>query len=139
MAGNINMRIMEGYDHIISEKGNTYIALRKIQWTEEGPTKLDLRKYVTDTNGEEQIQKGVCFDDEAADELTKVLCETEYGKTKDIVSSIKNRDDFIPTIKKALSGQDISGLEEYTAGDIPVYDEEEYFDIRNEAEDILND
>lgn len=136
---NINMRIMEGYDHIISEKGNTYIALRKVQWTEDGPTKLDLRKYVTDSNGEEQIQKGVCFDDEAADELTKVLCETGYGKTKDIIAGIKDREDFIPTIKKSLSGKNIEGLEEFTDGDIPIDDEEEYFDIRNEAEDMLGD
>lgn len=132
----INMQIIDGYDHIISEKGNVFIALRKIKWSEDSDTKLDLRKYITTTDGGERCQKGVCFDDEAADELTKVLCETGYGDTREIIDSIKDRDNFMPSLCRSLSGDNKEMLQKaFPDMEFPEVSDDEledFIDIRNE-------
>ena len=55
---NICQTIIDEFDHIIQEKGNTYISLRKVKWFENSDVKLDLRKYVTNTDGSEKMMKG---------------------------------------------------------------------------------
>ena len=52
----ISQEIVDNFDYIISERGNTYISLRKVKWTPTSEPKLDLRKYVTKSDGNEQIQ-----------------------------------------------------------------------------------
>ena len=73
------------FDYTIDEKGNRYIALRKIDWGNKGEYKLDLRKYYASDAGE-KMSSGVTMTDEAADELTKVLLETGYGDDDEIAN-----------------------------------------------------
>lgn len=130
------MEIIDEYDYVIQEKGNTYVSLRKIKWGDNDP-KLDLRKYITDSNGDEKVQKGVCFEDEGAHELVKVLCETGYGDTKEIIDSIKDRDNFTESLCRSLSNDDRDLLERtFPDMEFPEIedDEEDYIDIRNEVE-----
>lgn len=131
---NLIMNIDPNYNHILTEHGNTFIALRKIQWTDKSDYKLDLRKYITKSDGEEQAQKGCCFDDETANELVKVLLETGYGNTDDIVDSIKDRADFNNSIARTLSTEQICLIRELKENNIDdIIDlDEKYYDIRSE-------
>lgn len=88
--GNFKYAIDKDFDHTIDEKGNTFIALRKIAWGDSENYKLDLRKYYTTEDGE-RMNKGVSFlTDEGPNELARVLIDTGYGNAMDIAESIKN-------------------------------------------------
>lgn len=88
--GNFKYAIDKNFDHTIDEKGNTFIALRKIAWGDSENYKLDLRKYYTTEDGE-RMNKGVSFlTDEGPNELARVLIDTGYGNAMDIAESIKN-------------------------------------------------
>ena len=91
------------FDYTIDEKGNTFIALRKIDWGNKGEYKLDLRKYYASEAGE-TMSKGVSFlTDEGPDELTKVLVETGYGDDTEIANTLlENRPNVIAKIKKEI-------------------------------------
>ena len=74
----------ENYNYNIDEKGNTFIALRKIDWRNSGNYKLDLRKYYSTENGE-RMSKGVSFlTEDGPNELTRVLLYTGYGDAMEI-------------------------------------------------------
>ena len=131
---NFVMNIDPNYNHILTEHGNTYVALRKIQWTDKSEYKLDLRKYVTASDGEEKAQKGCCFDDETAHELVKVLLQTGYGYTEDIIGAIKDRPDFNMGVARALEPEQIELIREIKENnkDEIIDLDEEYYDIRSE-------
>lgn len=118
------------FDYTIDEKGNTFIALRKIDWNNSGNYKLDLRKYYASESGE-TMSKGVSFlTDDGPDELTKVLIETGYGDDSEIANSIiENRPGILGRIYTAINNNPelVSGLEEEDLGesDDDYYDPEE--------------
>lgn len=88
--GNFKYAIDKDFDYTIDEKGNTFIALRKIAWGDSDNYKLDLRKYYTTEEGE-RMNKGVSFlTDEGPNELTRVLVDNGYGNAMDIAESIRN-------------------------------------------------
>ena len=90
------------FDYTIDEKGNRYIALRKIDWGNKGEYKLDLRKYYASDAGE-KMSSGVTMTDDAADELTKVLLETGYGDDAEIAETILNNRPYVAAkIKKEM-------------------------------------
>ena len=123
MDDKFKMRIIDGYDYIISEKGNTYTSLRKIVWgnKDDDSAKYDLRKYYTDANGEEKIGKGVSFDEEGANELTRVLIETGQGNTREIIDTLRTRDDFESAYNDSINNVDTLGG-----------DSDKFVDIRSE-------
>lgn len=98
--------IDELYNYIIEEKGNTFIALRKIAWGDSDNYRLDLRKYYNTEEGE-RMSKGVSFSDEAADELVNTLTSTGYGDTKEIIDNIKNRDNFFTALSQSIGKENI--------------------------------
>lgn len=76
------------FDYTIDEKGNTFIALRKIDWGNKGEYKLDLRKYYASESGE-TMSKGVSFlTDDGPDELTDVLVRNDYGHDDSLAEAI---------------------------------------------------
>ena len=91
------------FDFTIDEKGNTFIALRKIDWGNKGDFKLDLRKYYASESGE-TMSKGLSFlTDEGPNELTKVLIENGYGNDEEIANTIlENRKGVLARIAVAL-------------------------------------
>lgn len=129
------MNIDPEYDHILTEHGNTFTALRKIQWTNNSPYKLDLRKWDITSDGDEKCRKGICFDDETANELINVLLSTGYGDTQAVIDSIKDRDDFNSTMAGTLQKDQICLIQkiqdELSLLDKPL-DEVEYYDIKGE-------
>lgn len=119
-----NYTVNPDFDFIFDEKGNTFLALRKIAWSEGGQEKLDIRKYYNSSDGTETVGKGVSFiTEEGPHELTRILVENNYGYTDEILNGIKNRDDFKSSLVKVLGDEDIKelGLED-------VDPNEEYFD-----------
>lgn len=98
--------IDQDYNYIVDEKGNAFIRLAKIKWGESEEYKLDIRKWYN-TKGEERMNKGFSFlTDEGPNELVKILSETGYGRTIDILKGISTREDFRSSLNKVLSGDD---------------------------------
>jgi hypothetical protein len=114
------------FDYTIDEKGNTFIALRKIDWGNKGDYKLDLRKYYASESGE-TMQKGVSFlTEDGPNELTKILLETGYGDANEITDTIVyKRPDILGRICKIIASDpslsDPELLKEFD-------DDEEYYD-----------
>ena len=119
----IKMRIIDNYDYTISEKGNSYIALRKVVWgdKDDDSAKYDRRKYYTNADGTERMSKGVCFDEEAADELVRVLVDTGHGNTRELIDVLRNRNDFEESYNNSINNIDDLGGES-----------ENFVDIRSE-------
>lgn len=108
--------IVDGIDHIIDEKGNTFIALRKMYWGDNPDnSKLELRKYYNNADGTETPSKGVTFiTEEGPNNLAHTLVEMGFGNTKRLLDSIKDRDDFRPSLNQVLGSDD-----EYYDSSIP--------------------
>ena len=96
----------EDFDFIVDEKpgGNSFIALRKVAWGDSDKHRLDIRKWMTGSDGKEIPGKGVSFmdEDKGPNELIKVLLSNGYGKTKDTLMAIKDREDFSHCLDIAL-------------------------------------
>ena len=109
----ISMEIEPDFDYIIEEGQNTSINLRRINWNGRG-SKLDLRKWVYN-GGSEHAMKGISLSEEGADILTNTLVRLGYGSTRDIITNIKNRDDFDQSLlnSKEQSQYIDDGTEEY--------------------------
>lgn len=104
MSNEFKYEIDENYDYTIDEKGNSFIALRKIKWGSSEDYKLDLRKYYTSAEGE-RMNKGVSFlTEDGPNELTRVLLETGYGEPDEIIDTIKNnRPDILSSLEKLVN------------------------------------
>ena len=95
----------DGVDEIFDEKGNVFLAMRKIQWCKQGAepdpskAKLELRKWHMKPEGETP-SKGFSFlTEEGPNELANVLVSNGYGHTKDILLKLKERDDFKESVE----------------------------------------
>ena len=134
----IDMQIDPSYDYILTERGNTSIKLRKIQWSPKQEFKLDLRKYMVGSDGEERPNKGCCFDDETGNELTNVLVSTGYGDTREIIKGIKDREDFQESLAREIpkvSLIEIMEVQENLPEEVNEDDDIEFYDIRGEFND----
>lgn len=98
----ITYEIHDGFDYVIEEKGNTFIALRKISWGDNDP-KYDIRKWYNTADGE-RANKGVGLSEEGMDELTRILLSQGFGTTEEVLESIKDRDDFEKSYNKVVKG-----------------------------------
>lgn len=122
----IKYTISDDFDHTFDEKGNTFLALRKIAWGDSDNVKLDIRKWYTNSAGEETIGKGVSFlTEEGPHELAKVLLENGYCDTFQVIESIKNRENFMTSLVRSLNKE---YLEENGINVDDVELEEEYYD-----------
>ena len=108
---NFQYSVLEGFDFIIEEFGNSSTNLRKISWNGR-PHKLDLRKY-SYKDGEERMLKGISLTDDGSNELTNVLIEQGYGDTRRIIKALRKRDDFNESLLDPNIEIDDSDEEEY--------------------------
>lgn len=127
--------ILDGFDFTVDEGNNTFIALRKVKWGENGTPRLDLRKYLINADGEEVMQKGVgMITEEGPHELTKVLVEQGYGHTGDLITALRTRDDFVKELTdNYLKFNPIEDEESADTDIISEEDEEELYDISEEG------
>ena len=102
-------------DEVIDEvPGSSFIALRKLRWSDSGSFKLDIRKWYTNSEGEEIAGKGVSFmTEEGPDNLIEALLKHGYGDTRKTLNGIKDRDDFLPAVKEIITekGVDFDSIE----------------------------
>lgn len=131
MARDFTYTTDSNFDYTIDEKGNTFIALRKIDWGGNGNYKLDLRKYYANESGE-TMSKGVSFlTEDGPNELTKVLLETGYGEANEIANTLlEHRKDIVARIAHELNdpnkSYDLSvELESHLEDEEMYYDPEE--------------
>lgn len=116
------------FDYTIDEKGNAFIALRKIDWGNTGNYKLDLRKYYASEAGE-TMQKGVSFlTEDGPNELTKVLLEQGYGNDDEIANTIlNNRKGILARLALELNNPE-KAYDLNIELEQELEDEEEYYD-----------
>ena len=102
----------DNMDEIFDEKGNTFLAMRKIQWCKEGvepdpdKAKLELRKWHMSAEGE-IAGKGFSFlTEEGPHELVNALISNGYGHTNEIIDLLKQRDDFNESVVCNKEDQD---------------------------------
>jgi hypothetical protein len=117
-----------GLDETFDEKGSTFLALRKIQWCQEGNepdetlAHLELRKWRVQNDGTERPDKGFAFlTPEGPHELARVLVHEGYGDTRDILRELRERVDFRESVEH------INDEEPVGSG--------EYFDLRSMFEE----
>lgn len=102
----ISYKIDESVNEIFDEKGNTFLAMRKVSWNDRDH-KIELRRWRNDKDGNEFPDKGFTFlTEEGPNELVNVLIKHNYGRTKDIINGIKDRNDFIDSINYVLGDKE---------------------------------
>lgn len=122
--------MFDNLNEVFDEQGSTFIALRRVQWCrgenntpDRDKSKLELRKWRITPEGEERADKGFSFlTEDGPHELARVLVHNGYGKTKEIITELAHRDDFVDSVKH-LNDKEISKSDG------------EYFDIRKELVD----
>lgn len=109
MAKEFNLEIDESVNDVIDEvPGNRFIALRMLRWNQESPFKLDIRNWYTNSEGEEIAGKGVSFmTPEGPDNLIESLLKHGYGDTRKTLNGIKDRDDFLVSVKEIITENNI--------------------------------
>lgn len=130
----IKYTIHDEFDKVFDEKGNTFLALRKISWGEKSQPKFDLRKWYIGKDGIETVGKGFSFlTEEGPHDLTHVLLESGFGNTKKIIDNIKDRDDFNSALissigKEELANNGLEYIESDPEEDDNLYDPKVIFD-----------
>ena len=95
----------DGMDEIFDERGNVFLAMRKVQWCKPGDepdpekAKLELRRWHMKPEGETPSRGFSFLTDEGPNELVNVLVSNGYGNTKDILLKLKERNDFEDIVK----------------------------------------
>lgn len=126
-----NLEIDDSINEVIDEgTGNSFIAMRKLRWNETGTFKLDLRKWITNADGQEIAGKGFSFiTEEGPENLVNALLKHGFGDTRKTLEGIQDREDFVPEAMKILAkkGAISNDLipEEYTEDDVSFYDPKE--------------
>lgn len=96
----LNYHIFQDYNIPFDEKGSTCGTVRKVQWVkggsepDESKAKIEIRKVYT-SGAEEKTGKGYTFSTpEGPGELVVGLINAGFGDTKEILKSVRTRDDF---------------------------------------------
>lgn len=114
MAREFQLEIDDSINEVIDElPGNSFIALRKLRWNPNAQFKLDVRKWYTNSEGEEIAGKGVSFmTEEGPDNLIEALFKHGYGDTRKSLNALKDRPDFLPAVKEIVTqeGYDLDSV-----------------------------
>ena len=103
----------DGVNEVIDELSATsFLALREVKWSDEDSDyKLDLTRYFIKQDGTEMPGKGTAIGN--PDTLAEVLINNLYGNTKNIISSIATRDDYMSSMGQYYAGFDDGCYEEF--------------------------
>jgi hypothetical protein len=110
---NFSYEVDPSLDEVVDESNNSMVVLRKAKWgdTDKSKFKIELRRcYVTNT-GEERVGRGCTFITEnGPNNLTSALLKHGFGDTKEVIQSIKDRDNFDISMRRALSDEDLERI-----------------------------
>lgn len=98
------------FDFTFDERGNTFLALRKVSWN-NGEHKLEMRKWYNTPKGEKASSGFSFLTEEGPNELVRLLTSKGYGNTGDIICSIKDRENFMYELVNQLNGEVPEGLQ----------------------------
>ena len=116
MRGNreFNLEIDPSLDVVFDEgSGNSFLAMRKLRWDENSSFKIDLRKWFTNSDGEEIAGKGFSFiTEDGPNNLVNCLIDNGFGDTRDIIEKVSTRDDFVDALVTSATALDALGLDE---------------------------
>ena len=109
MAKEFHLELDDSINEIFDEaSGNSFLALRRLRWSENSDFRLDIRKWFTNSDGEEIAGKGVSFlTEEGPANLIEALLRNGYGDTLKTLNGIKDRDDFLVSVKQILEENNI--------------------------------
>lgn len=126
----------KGVDHIISERGNMFLALREVRWSAGKDFKLDLRNYRSDEENDIPL-KGCSFTDDDADELVSVLIREGFGDNDDIVDVLTStRPDVCKKMKEVFKeGADMSAVD----ARVFLYQRRQEYDEEQMAKEDMDD
>lgn len=112
MPREFNLEIDPEINEVFDEgSGNSFLALRKIRWSEGSPFKLDIRRWYVNGAGDETAGKGISFITESGPgNLAESLLRLGHCDTRTVIDSIRNRDDFIETINDMLEVKEDGSL-----------------------------
>ena len=102
-------------DHVIEERDNLSIIMRKISWGNSSEYKVDIRKYLYTEEGE-RMNKGISLTDNGANELAKELVSCGYGDTKEIIKALSKREENLADLINQCNNEsedEDNGSEEY--------------------------
>lgn len=102
-------------DHVIEERDNLSIIMRKISWGNSDEYKVDIRKYLYTEEGE-RMNKGISLTDNGANELAKELVSCGYGDTKEIIKALSKREENLADLVNQCNNEsedEDNGSEEY--------------------------
>lgn len=126
-----NLQIDETINEVFDEAAgsNSFLALRKLRWNENSQYKLDIRKWYTNSEGEEVAGKGVSFmTEDGPNNLINALMKHGYGDTRGILESISSREDFLPNVKRIINNMNVN-IDEIETGEESL--DALYFDPKN--------
>lgn len=106
----IDPSVNEVFDEL---PGQSFLAFRRLRWTESGQFRYDIRKWFTTSDGEEKAGKGVSFmTEEGPDNLISALMKHGFGDTRKTLEAIKDRPDFLPNVKEIIQreGYDLDSV-----------------------------
>lgn len=106
----IDPSVNEVFDEL---PGQSFLAFRRLRWTESSPFRYDIRKWFTTSDGEEKAGKGVSFmTEEGPDNLISALMRHGFGDTRKTLEAIKDRPDFLPNVKEIIQreGYDLDSV-----------------------------
>lgn len=103
----ITYKIVDGFDHVVDERGNETINLRKLCWGDNPQERIDIRRWSINANGEENVGKGVSFMTENGPHvLTEALISRGFGDTRKVLNDLSTREDFRPALNSVLGEGD---------------------------------
>ena len=92
-------------ERVFDEKGSTFLAMRQIAWG----VHWELRRWRM-RDGKEIADKGFSFlTEEGPHELTNALLSEGFGRTKDVLTILRKRDDFKETVENMANDGDATG------------------------------
>lgn len=116
-----------GINEIIDERNNTVMMLREVGWGGR-PPRLELRKWIINSDGE-IANKGVAFmTEDGPHNLVDTMTNLGFGRTKNILNNIKNRDDFEDSLVQVIGKEKVNTAKktEFVRDD----NDESYYDPR---------
>ena len=128
---NKTCHVFEDYDIPFDEKGSTCGVVRLVQWVgndtepDINKAKVEIRKLYT-TGSEERYGKGYTFSTpEGPSELVHGLISKGFGDTKEILKTVRNRDDFLEAANTINEDTDSSDGEMFDMRDLLLVEDEE--------------
>lgn len=104
-------------DTVVDERGDSFIALRKVQWARDSSAepnsekaKLEIRRWKASPEGEIPNKGLVFLTDEGPHNTVVGLIENGFGKTKDILLKLKERHDFRNAVESLYDESDTSDI-----------------------------